>query len=627
MSNSYKDKLADGSSFKSWEKSYSFSKTYHVAGNNPEASDMGSGTEIAPFRTIGRAAELLLPGERVIIHDGVYRESVNPLRGGSGAERMISYEAADGESVVVKGSIIVTGGWSESKRWQFRKGTKENPKVWELKLDGSVFGGYNPFGMVNLLGDYVCVPFKNIPYESFFLRRGMIFVDGKPLKQVKSFSMLGNEANAFWVEHNGLVLHIRFMGDTAPDGHTVEITVKEQVFAPQEIGLGYIRVKGITFEHAGNGNPVPQRGILSTGRGHHWIIEDCTVQWANSVGIDAGNECWNAASPQGDYNEHIIRRNTIRQCGVCGLAAYMTENMLVEDNLFEYIGWQRSYYASESAGMKVHNSVNLLFRRNIVRHIEECAGIWLDCANINCRITSNIFADMPESFHALQMEANRHHNMVDNNIIWGIGEKMHKDRIGTPDGTGWNTMDKTPYGCGIYAQGSDNITIVNNLIGECNHSGFHADAVPYRLHDGRGGTARGMKIYNNIFYKCGEAAIDFDNEHNEADGNLYIDMYPGGGYLRILNPDPAKWLELLSWRKFYGWDLNGDTVDSSIVFDVERLEMSVINKDIVCTVNCFEWLKTDYFGDKTGEKRNPGPFDDFDGGFIDKTVDPREHKI
>lgn len=620
------NKLADGSEYMTWERPCSFSKTYHVAGNNPEASDKGPGTEKAPFRTIGRAAEVLEAGERVVIHEGVYRESVSPVRGGSGPEKMISYEAAKGESVVVKGSIVVESGWSESKRWQFRKGIKGNPKVWELKLDGSVFGGYNPFGMVNLLGDFVCVPFKHVPYESFFLRRGMVFVDGKPLKQVKTYSLLGTEDGAFWVEHSGLVLHIRFKDDTTPHEHTVEITVKEQVFAPQENGLGYICVKGITFEHAGNGNPVPQRGVLSTGRGHHWIIEDCTVQWANSVGIDAGNECWNAAPPKGEFSEHIIRRNTVRQCGVCGLAAYMSHGMLVEDNLFEYIGWQRSYYASESAGIKVHRAKEMMFRRNVVRHIEECAGLWLDGQNVNCRITGNIFADMPESFHALQMEANRQYNMVDNNIIWGIGAKMYKERISTPDGTGWFKMDKNPYGCGIYSQGTDELTIVNNLFGDCNHSGFHADTVPYRLHDGRGGTARDMKIYNNIFYNCREAAIDFDNEHNSADGNLYIDMYEGGGYLRILNPDPAKWLDLEAWRRFYGWDLNGDIGDSEITFDVDKLVMTVINKNTVHKVDCYKWLKADYSGTEAGEKRSPGPFEDLTGGFINKNIDPRVHK-
>ena len=55
-------------------------------------------------------------------------------------------------------------------------------------------------------------------------------------------------------------------------------------------------MKGITFEHAGNGFPVPQRGMVSTNRGNHFIFEDNTFEWANSVGLDIGNEDWGAAA-------------------------------------------------------------------------------------------------------------------------------------------------------------------------------------------------------------------------------------------------------------------------------------------------------------------------------------------
>ncbi|MDD4017165.1 MAG: DUF1565 domain-containing protein, partial [Kiritimatiellae bacterium] len=48
---------------------------YHVsvAGN-----DAQPGTPAAPLRTIQRAAELARPGDVVTVHEGVYRERVNP---------------------------------------------------------------------------------------------------------------------------------------------------------------------------------------------------------------------------------------------------------------------------------------------------------------------------------------------------------------------------------------------------------------------------------------------------------------------------------------------------------------------------------------------------------------------
>ncbi len=65
------------------------------------SSDANPGTREKPLRTIGRAAEILQPGERVVVHEGVYRECVSPRRGGKGPRAMIAYEAADGERVVV----------------------------------------------------------------------------------------------------------------------------------------------------------------------------------------------------------------------------------------------------------------------------------------------------------------------------------------------------------------------------------------------------------------------------------------------------------------------------------------------------------------------------------------------
>lgn len=47
-----------------------------------------------------------------------------------------------------------------------------------------------------------------------------------------------------------------------------------------------------------NGFPVPQRGLVSTNRGHHWIIEDNTLLWANGVSLDVGKEDWEAIDPR-----------------------------------------------------------------------------------------------------------------------------------------------------------------------------------------------------------------------------------------------------------------------------------------------------------------------------------------
>ena len=46
------------------------------------------------------------------MHEGVYRERVNPPRGGTAEDRRITYQAAPGEKVVLKGSEPLTG-WKQ----------------------------------------------------------------------------------------------------------------------------------------------------------------------------------------------------------------------------------------------------------------------------------------------------------------------------------------------------------------------------------------------------------------------------------------------------------------------------------------------------------------------------------
>jgi hypothetical protein len=60
----------------------------------------------------------------------------------------------------------------------------------------------------------------------------------------------------------------------------------------------------------------------------------------------------------------------------------------------------------------------MMFRRNVIRHTRHGNGIWLDSGDVNCRITSNIFADTLTVSAAIHMEMNPQHNQIENNIIW-----------------------------------------------------------------------------------------------------------------------------------------------------------------------------------------------------------------
>ena len=109
--------LPDGKEFDFWEKDPVFEQVFHVNCGDPGASDDNDGSESAPFRTIGRAAELAGPGTRVLIHAGLYRECVRPVRGGTDPEHMVSYEAFGDGPVVIRASEEVHD-FSPSVGWR-----------------------------------------------------------------------------------------------------------------------------------------------------------------------------------------------------------------------------------------------------------------------------------------------------------------------------------------------------------------------------------------------------------------------------------------------------------------------------------------------------------------------------
>jgi hypothetical protein len=477
------------------------------------------------------------------------------------------------------------------------------------------------------MGQWEWLDPKTTDIGPYLRRRGLVFVDGKPLEpmeQLRELAMphlypvpdftipavpqnglparrrggpimqeVGGSPDArFWVEYTGTAIHIRLASGT-PSDHLIEVTTRQHTFIPAQSGLSFIRVKGITFQHAGNAYPYPQYGMISLAGGDHWILEDNTIEWANGAGLDIGMD-GNSGNARRAGASQIIRRNTIRYCGVEGIGGMGTTDTLVEDNLIEWCGWADAERGWEAAGAKFHFARNMLFRRNVVRHIRHANAIWWDVGNTNCRITSNVVADILTVSAAIHMEMNRQSNQIDNNIVWDV----RNAEPGTPGQRGCA-------GSGIFDNATDKLIIAQNLIGRCDNAGVFAIVRPDRTGSG---TATDNKIANNIFAKCGKSAIVFLNPKNKADGNVYVDL--PNNFQGYYEGDSKQYLDLAAWRDVHGWDKNSVVADAQIDFDPDTLQLTISSSKPLPQVSAVNHIQSDMLGKVTGATRVAGPLAD-----------------
>ncbi len=490
--------LPDGREFKTWEVPFAFSKTYFVDQKHPDASDGNPGTEDRPFATISKAAEVLEAGQRVIVGPGIYRERINPLRGGTSRENMISYEAQDGAEVIITGAEPLEVSWSKSitdptvfpfagswnHPWEKPRQVHHNMEnLWTCRIPESLIRENNPFTKPNLpkwMLQHLSRINKRKDYtldtEIYYKSRGMVFQDGKRLTQFTMWEDFKRKAGpgSFWVSPDGKNLHVRPFEDIVPFRVKWEITTREQLFYPDAYNIGYIRVKGFTFEKAANPFPVPQYAAVSTNAGHHWIIEENTIRQINSIGIDLGRRAWEWRSPE-MVGHHIVRGNRISDCGVCGISGMGDYDfaVLVEDNILDRNAWHDVCAMMETSGIKTHFNENSLYRRNIVRDTFYGPGIWLDFGNINCRVTQNVVTGANSPWGAMFFEASLYHNMLDNNICWG------------------NT------GHGLYQHTCQKLIIANNLSANNTGNGLQLN-MGKRDVFGRVSTGGHHRVFNNI---------------------------------------------------------------------------------------------------------------------------------
>src|SRR6516164_8135477 len=381
--------------------------TLHVATNG---ADLADGSASRPFRAINRAAELARPGDTVIVHGGEYREWVRPRCGGLSAARPITYQAAPGEHVAIKGSEPVTG-------WEREPGGGAAGTVWRVSVPNALFGDWNPFAE-EVAGDWLLEPGPPLrKHLGDFYLNGLSFYEVGTRDEVTD-PPLRTEVLDHWT---GAADHVRNPEQTRLDWYAelVEINVRRSVFSPVEHHVDYITVRGFELAQAACPWAPPtaeQPGLIGPNWAKGWIIEDNRIHDAKCSAVSLGKEAstgHNYATLRGDkpgyqyqlesvfaarqigwdrehVGSHVVRRNTLFDCGQNGIVGHLgCVFSTIEDNHIYNIAIKREFYGHEIAGIKLHAAIDVEIRHN---RIHDCSlGTWLDWQTQGTRVSRNLY--------------------------------------------------------------------------------------------------------------------------------------------------------------------------------------------------------------------------------------------
>ncbi|MFO7853486.1 MAG: right-handed parallel beta-helix repeat-containing protein [Bacteroidota bacterium] len=408
-----------------------FATEYHVSKNG---NNKNNGTALAPFRTISFAAQKAQPGDVIMVHEGTYRERVNPPRGGASDMQRIIYQTVKGEHVEIKGSEIITG-WKRFKN-----------DVWKVTIPNEFFGDYNPYKDI-IAGDWFYDYGRNH-------HTGEVYLNGKSLYETNILENVliaktiqnssGKELFPWYCEtdEKNTYIYANFQGYN-PNKEIVEINVRKSCFYPDKPGRNYISVNGFDMSHAATQWAPPtaeQIGLIGTHWSKGWIIENNIISHSKCTGITLGkdretghnvwshNPCKNGAT---HYNEvifkalkagwskekigsHIVRNNTIFNCEQAGIAGSMGGifSQIINNHIYN-IWTKRLFAGAEMAGIKIHGSIDMLIKNNHIHNVGR--GIWIDWMAQGTRITGNLMYN--NTTDDLFSEVNHGPYLVDNNIF------------------------------------------------------------------------------------------------------------------------------------------------------------------------------------------------------------------
>ena len=332
-----------------------------------DGNDLNSGCIENPLRTIQAAANVAKSGDVITIFEGVYRERIDPPRGGKSFLEPIIYQAAPGERVVIKGSEIASG-------WELDKGD-----VWRISYKNEYFGAFNPFAN-EIRSDWF------IPLEKEHTT-GAVYINNRMIAECDSLEdVYQTDGGMRWFaksDNTGTHIWSNFSG-MDPNNELVEINKRRTVIYPSKPGINFITIRGLHLTQAANPWSPPTReqiGLIGVNWSKGWLIENNVISHARCAGLTLGKYhdrldglmkySYNAhyqtvkrVIERGDWTRenighHLVRNNLIFDCEQAGIVgSHGGSFSIIEDNQIYNINIRGWWDGFEQAGIKLHAAVD-----------------------------------------------------------------------------------------------------------------------------------------------------------------------------------------------------------------------------------------------------------------------------
>ncbi len=320
-----------------------------------KGSDSNSGSQSAPFKTIGKAASVAESnnqsglGTKVTINPGTYREAISLNHNKKDTSLPITFQAATNGSVIVSGSVLYTG-WAK-----YQSNNEIYTNNW-----------LNKWG--------TCKQLTSCPFQQeIMMRREMVAVNGTVLTQVLSLAQM--QTGTFFADEDHAQIYVWPPSGTTMSAATVEVATLPTLLTIQQ--KSNIVIRGLTFQYANSCRWDAAVEVMGTSSN---ILFDTDVfQWNNSQGIDLSNPLTN----------FTVENSSFLHNGDSGIQASKTKFGLWQSDTTSYNNWrgaQAGYYACNTGGMHswgVHEDTI----SGLTISFNEAYGVHWDTDNANISTT------------------------------------------------------------------------------------------------------------------------------------------------------------------------------------------------------------------------------------------------